>query len=162
MDTHSHHPDEMNELERRLAAWQPIESGLDADALLFAAGRASARPSAARFVWPALTACASLLAIALGVWLVNERTERLALARQLRQQSHLLATTPSTSPVADPTPARIEEEPPADSYLASHRALDKGLEAWPISSVVHADPPGTKPPHSPVLQAGRLDALLDP
>jgi hypothetical protein len=152
----------MNELERRLSTWQPTVAGLDPDALLFAAGRASVRPGATRFVWPALTVCVSLLAIALGVWLAEERTERLNLARQLRQQSQLLATNPSPSPASDPTPARVEEDPPADSYLASLRALDKGLEAWPISSVIRADPPGPKPPHSPVLKAGRLDALLDP
>jgi hypothetical protein len=152
----------MNELERRLAAWQPAVAGLDADALLFAAGRASARPGAVRFVWPALAACASLLAIALGIWLVDERAERMALARQLRQQSHMLANTPAQSSPSDPTPAQVEEEPPQDSYLAGHRALDKGLEAWPMSAVIRPDPLGPIPPHSSVFRAGRLDGLLDP
>jgi hypothetical protein len=152
----------MNDLEHRLAAWQPAVTGLDTDALLFAAGRASVRPGATRFVWPALTACVSLLAISLGIWLAQERMERLDLARQLQQQSHMLANTPSPPLASEPTPMRVEEEPPPDSYLASLRALDKGLEAWPISSVVRADPPGPKPPYSPVLQAGKLGALLDP
>jgi hypothetical protein len=152
----------MNEVERRLAAWQPAGAGLDADALLFAAGRASARPGATRFVWPALAACASLLAIALGIWLVDERADRMALARQLRQQSHMLANTPSSSPAPDPTPESVEEEPPPDSYLAGHRALDKGLEDWPMSAVIRPDPLGPMPPHSSILRAGRLDGLLEP
>ena len=162
MDTHPHRPDEMNDLEHRLAAWQPAVTGLDAGTRLLAAGQASVRPGRARFVWPALTACVSVLAIALGIWLANERSERMDLARQLRQQSHMLVNTASPSSASDPTPVQSEEEPPPDSYLASHRALDKGLDAWPMSAVVRPDPPNLLPPSSSVLRAGRLDGLLDP
>jgi len=58
MDTNHPCPDgELNDLERRLSAWRPAAEGLDPDAVLFAAGRASVRPGPARFAWPALAAC---------------------------------------------------------------------------------------------------------
>ncbi len=87
MHTHENHSDDMNDLERRLSAWAPASAGLDADAMLFAAGLAAGRPGPARFVWPALSGLLSVLVVALGAWLTVERSERLHLARQLRQQA---------------------------------------------------------------------------
>jgi hypothetical protein len=149
----------LNKLERRLSAWQPAVAGLDGDAMLFAAGRASVRPGPARFIWPALTACMTGLAACLGIWLAAERSERLDLARQLRQSSPALATRPSPAVVSEESPAA--EELPPDSYLASHRALEKGLDAWPPRTMVRADPPGP-PPHPLIFQMGQRNALLDP
>src|SRR5438552_19059242 len=83
----SPHPDNLKDLERRLAACAPATGGLDADAMLFAAGRASARRGAARFVWPALTASLAALVVVLGIRLANERSERLALVQRLRPES---------------------------------------------------------------------------
>lgn len=71
MDTHANRPEDLNDLERRLAAWQPSRDGLDADAVLFAAGRASVQPRPARFVWPALTTLLTALIVVLGVWLAD-------------------------------------------------------------------------------------------
>lgn len=157
MDTHPHRPDDLSELERRLAACEPAADGLDADAMLFAAGRASARPGPARFLWPALAACLAALAVVLGVWLVAERSERLDLARQLRQP----APAPDPPPAPPPEPPTAEERPP-NSLLAARRALEQGLDAWPPQPVAGAQTPGPPPPDPPVLQVGWRDVLLDP
>ena len=159
MDMHSHHADDLSELEHRLSAWEPASAGLDCDAVLFAAGRASVRPSPARFGWPALTACLTVLAVGLGVWLADERTERLVLAQQLRQRTTVPTpdVSPSPSPADAPSePLPVDESP--DSFLATHRALEKGLDAWPVRAIVRAETPGSNPR---VLQVGTRDALLD-
>lgn len=160
MQPHSENSDDLSPLERRLSAWQPTEAGLDADALLFAAGRASARPGPERFVWPALTAIASLLVIVLGVRLTAERSERLALVQQLQQLAAKASPSPSLdidSPEASP-----DIEPPSDSFLVSHRLLEKGLDGWPDRMVARAEKSDTPVQDPPILQAGRRNVLLDP
>src|SRR5207253_534507 len=118
MDTHTPRPDDLNDLEQRLSAWRPSAAGLDADAMLFAAGRASARR--AWLAWPVISACTALLAAALGVWLAAERAERLALVQQIRQQARVPAPAPPVSAADEPP---TEEAPAPDSYLAVRRAL---------------------------------------
>jgi hypothetical protein len=165
METHSDRPEDLNALERRLSAWQPNREGTDADAVLFAAGRASVRPSPVRFVWPALTALLTVLSVVLGQWLADERSERLALARQLGERSPAPVVNPSPSPASKTVPVESfepDDEPPPDSYLISRRALEQGLDAWPSRIVVQrrsSDPSVTNPP---VLRVGQRDALLDP
>jgi hypothetical protein len=160
MDTHPQHPDELSDLERRLAACAPADAGLDADAMLFAAGRASTRPGPARFIWPALAASLAGLAVVLGTWLAAERSERLALAERLRQQPPAPApAAPSSS--AAPSDPPTADEPQPNSLLAAHRALEQGLDAWagqPMTRAGATDPP---PYASPVLQVGRPDRLPD-
>lgn len=164
MDTHSHRSEDLNELERRLSAWQPSAEGLDADAALFAAGRASMRPGPARFVWPALTALMTTLAVILGLGLASERSERLALARQLLDQPPAPVVKPSPLPASNTAPVESPrlDEPPPDSYLASRRALENGLDAWPSRTVVHSGPPEHALTNPPILQLGQRDTLLDP
>jgi hypothetical protein len=164
MDTHSHLPQDMNELERRLSAWQPSSEGLDADAVLFAAGRASVRPGTIRFVWPALTTLLTALAVVLGLFLAEERSERLALVRRLREQPPAPAVNPLPQPAANPAsvePTHSDELAP-DSYLASRRALELGLDAWPIRAVVRAEPSDASVNNPPILTLRQRDALLDP
>ena len=164
MDTHPHRPDEMNELERRLSAWQPNSAGMDADAVLFAAGRASVRPGPARFAWPALTTVLAALAIVLGLCLVDERSERLALAHRLRERPPAPAVNSSPRPAVNITPAEspTPDEPPTDGYLANRRALERGLEAWPSRAVARSGPTNPSLANSPVLRLGQREALLDP
>jgi hypothetical protein len=152
MDTHS---DDLSELERRLAACAPSSAGLDADAMLFAAGRAAARPRAARFVWPGLTVCLAALATFLGLWLAVERSERLSLVEQLQQP----ATAPSTAPVT-PEPATSDELEP-NSVLASRKALEKGLDAWPPAPMPRTDSLAPQPADTPIFRVGRADNLPD-
>lgn len=145
-------------LAERLSRFTPDGGGLDRDALLFAAGRASARPGPARFVWPALTAGLAALALALGVWLSAERSERLALAARLRQT----APAPAAVPPPPPAPAQPHtgDDPPASSVFAARHALEQGLDAWP-SAAVRANPTGPPQADPPVLRVGRPDALPD-
>jgi len=145
MDTH---PDDLTDMERRLAAWQPAADGLDADCLMFAAGRASVR---GRVAWPVLAACLALLAAGLGAWGVAERHERQALAQLIR------------GPYA-PAPAPLTSEPPSSpeppspySVLASHRVLERGLDAWPGPALGPQSPPEAE---RSILRARQIDALL--
>jgi hypothetical protein len=165
MDTHAHRPDDLSSLERRLAACEPAVAGLDADAMLFAAGRASIRPGSARFVWPGLTGAATALAVVFGFWLAAERAERLTLAEQLRQLSSTSVPTLSPLPAGGPggpsEPPTTEQRPP-NSLLAARQALEQGLDAWPAQSMAGAGAPGPPLPEPPVLQVGWRGALLDP
>jgi hypothetical protein len=158
MDTHPHRPDDVSDLERRLAACEPSAAGLDADAMLFAAGQASARPGARRYLWPALAAAFAALAGLLAVGLTVERGERLALARQLQPR-------PADSFPTPPPPADGAPEPPTagdaapDSVLAAHRALQQGLDAWPPRATLDGES-GTGSRTEPVLRVG-LPASVD-
>ncbi len=164
MDKHTHGPEDLNKLERRLSAWQPSNDALNADAVLFAAGRASLQPGPSRFVWPALSALLTALAVVLGLWLVNERNERLALARRLHERPTAPAINPSpgTVPNAASEESPCPDEPPPDSYLASRRALEKGLDAWPSRVVVRTGPSDPPLMNPPILTLGQRNALLDP
>jgi hypothetical protein len=152
--------DKLTDLERRLAACEPSAAGLSADAMLFAAGRASARPGPARFVWPALSAGLAVLAAALGAWLAAERAERIALAERLRQPAPAPSVAPAPPPVIVPEPP-TPGEPPTSSVLAARRALEQGLDAWPPAAATYVDTPGPRPPEPPVLRAGPPDGLAD-
>ena len=140
-------PDDASDWERRLAGLAPAADGLDDAAMLFAAGRASARPGPARFFWPAL-------AVVLGVWLAAERSERLELARQLRAAPAALAPPPSPRRLSIRPGARRTDRPTACSPPA--RPWSAGLDAWPPRPLAPAeafDPP--------VFRAGQRDNLLD-
>jgi hypothetical protein len=154
----------MKDVERRLAAYAPATAGLDADAMLFAAGRASAKPSAARLVWPALTLCLTTLVAVLGFWLATERAERLQLAQLLRQPLPQPSpnSTPSSTPGDAPSETPTGHEPAPNSLLAGHRALEQGLDAWPPQTVARAEEPEPMPPEPRVLRVGWRDSLLDP
>jgi hypothetical protein len=156
MDAHQL-PDDLSALERRLAAWQPDAEGLDLAGALYAAGRAAVRPRPTRFVWPAIAAGLALAAAALGGWAMTERAGRMALARQLQAGSAPIYY--AKTPTAPGAPA--EEVAAPNSYLAAHRALQKGLDAWPAMSVSLAKmPKGPSLPHSPVLHVGQLEIVL--
>lgn len=160
MEPYPHDSDNLSELERRLSGWEPAADGLDADALLFAAGRASVRAGPARVVWPALTGLLSVLSVVLGVWLAAERGERLALTQQLRQQpTPFVQSSPASDADAAPPESPTVDEPPPDSYLAGRRALEKGLDAWPVRVVAHAHPLAPEPD---ILRLGQRNVLLDP
>ncbi|HEY7331074.1 MAG TPA: hypothetical protein VH592_25785 [Gemmataceae bacterium] len=173
MDTNSDHPENLNALERRLSAWQPNREGLDTDAMLFAAGRASMQLGRARFAWPALTMLLTAVSVVLGLWLANERDERLVLAAQLQESQSVPTVNPTPPPDSDTVPteslpgrALAEKTPRPDelspnSYLASRRALEKGLDAWPSRMEVHGGSPDPST-ESPVLRLGQRDALLEP
>jgi hypothetical protein len=109
---------DLNDLERRLAGWRPAGEGLDADAMLFAAGRASVRRSPARFAWPAIAAG---LVVALGVLsnrLAGERAVNQELVAQLQSaKSSVLVAAPTLNL-------------PETSYLSARRALERDPDGW--------------------------------
>jgi hypothetical protein len=121
-----HSDDNLSQLERRLAGWQPAAAGLDADALLFAAGRASACPPRRRFVWPALACTLTLLSLGLGSWLAVERGERLTLAQELAQRKPV--ETPQVAPVQ---PMGNDEPSPASYLVVRDLVTRKGVNALP-------------------------------
>jgi hypothetical protein len=146
-------PDELTPLERQLAACRPSAAGLDADAMLFAAGRASVRPNPARFVWPGIAAGFAVLSLALGSGLVAERSERLALADRL--------TRPADVESPRPTPIQSPATPGPDSYLAARRLIERD-EAWPFHTTDDASPTDS-PPSPPTIRAwAGLSAELPP
>jgi DNA-binding transcriptional LysR family regulator len=121
MDANARNPDDLTDLERRLADWRPDAAGLDPDAMLFAAGRASVRPSPTRFVWPAIAACMTMVALGLGGWAAKERTGRLELARLVEKPTPAVPT-----PVPEPSP----EPPPTGSYFAMSRLVRQNPDAF--------------------------------
>ena len=164
MDTNADRPEDLNALEHRLSAWQPDSAGLDTDTMLFAAGRASVRPGPARFARPALTVLLTGVSVVLGMWLAVERNERMVLTAQLQQHPPARAVNPvppsavNTVPVESP----YSDELPPDSYLASRRALEEGLDAWPSRVEVRGGPPDPSLTDPPILRLGQRDTLLEP
>jgi hypothetical protein len=127
----------LTDLERRLARWQPQSTGLDAEAMLFAAGRASVRQSPARFAWPAVAACLAIGTGILSVQLFHQRAaHRTILARMIE----------TTMPVVSDQPPEL----PANSYLLVRRALERDPDFALFT--IHA--PSAKSSDQPIPHAG--------
>ena len=152
MDTH---PDDLSDLERRLAACAPSSAGLDADAMLFAAGRASARRGPSGIPLAGLTACLAALAIVLGVGL-RSRARRAAgpgraapSSRRPRRHRRPPTSEPSSDRRADSVPASCplagaswnRDSTPGRPPAAQSRRVDRSRP------VIRADPP--------ILRVGR-------
>jgi hypothetical protein len=155
---HANNPlpdDDLSPLERRLAGWQPCAAGLDADALLFAAGRASAPPPRRPFVWPALAGAMTVVSLVLGGWLAVERGERLMLVAELQRRQ------PVESPGAAPIPAPTGEElSPAGYLVVRNLVMQNGLDAWPKPTPPQADgPPHPASENKPIPQVWTRDNL---
>jgi hypothetical protein len=148
MDADLSHSYNLNELERRLADWKPTPDGLNVDAMLFAAGRASVRNGKARLAWPIVSGGLAVVAVFLGVRLGAERAERLALVQEL----HLgLANVPSVSPIA-PTPLR--ETPAANAYLVLRRQWEQRPSDRQMESPVQGEEPKDSTlPEASILRA---------
>jgi hypothetical protein len=138
--------DNLTDVERCLTGCQPSPQGLDADAMLYAAGRASLRGVVrARLWWACAAGTMTAVALGLGVWLSVERGERQALQDQLREQRQILET-----PAPVPAPSPSEEGPPRADYLTVRDLLiDKGVDAWREPDPGRSDQP--RDPASPPL-----------
>jgi hypothetical protein len=156
MDANPMRSDDMNDLERRLSAWKPAGEGLDDAAMLFAAGRASARQGVARLVWPIVTGCLALTVVALSAGLMSERSQRLALLATLDQQRHEPAPAGTPLPYEEPTTG----EPASDGYLA----LLKAWERLPADGTSRSSAPTRLPPPSEptILRAWQPAGPNDP
>jgi hypothetical protein len=161
VDAHTpNHEDDLNECERCLARWRPAADGLDADAMLFAAGLAAGRRGSSRWFWPALCALLAVQTAGLGWWGLGERAERRTLASLLRQ---------STPAVVEPPAARREAVPPppytptAGDYVSLRRLIEQDPNRWlasPPSAAAQAPEP--PPPEPAILRSHQREGLLDP
>jgi hypothetical protein len=133
MDTHS---DDLKKLEARLANWKPAPEGLDPESMLFAAGRASARGGKAWVAWPITCGCLVLAVVGLGARLSAERSERLALLREIQQRSP--EATLASTPVLD---EQALTPPGTDSYLVLRRELEQQSGEWMARSAEPGEVP---------------------
>lgn len=157
------HPysDDLSDLEDRLRSWKPGVDRLDADRMLYAAGRAAIARGKTRFVWPALTGVLATLVVVLSVRISVEHAELVTLLSRPTQASPLMpAVGPETvsSPSADSLAAT---DPLAcASLLAGRRALQTDADAWRCP-----EPPASSEPvfsGRPVLQAWQSERVFEP
>jgi hypothetical protein len=127
-------PDELSDLERRLAACQPSADGLDEAAVLFAAGRADA--SRGRWRWPLAAAAFAVLSAGLGAWGWSERAARLA-----------VAVPPAVPAAPTPEPLRDHDGP---TQWELRRSWERDPERATPEPPASPEPPG---PDGPVLRA---------
>ena len=162
MDTLPPCPDgDLSELERRLAGWLPDSRGLDADAMLFAAGRASAKSPRQHWLWPGIAACSTLTAVTLGLWLASERAERLDLTQRLAQQESNRTAVKVVKSASNAPDANADiDRPGRSSYLACQRLVKEGLESWPLEVDSNAESPGWPVPSHRILQVRQREELL--
>jgi hypothetical protein len=154
-----HNQDDLSDVERRLADWRPASAGLDADAMLFAAGQATARRGRGRLLWPALCVLLAGQAAVLGAWGLSERTERLALASRLHEAAPEPNAPPATAVAVLP---KSSYAPSPDDYFHLRLRTEQDLDRW-LTSQAHTDPPapGPLPPAPAIPKAGQRDGLFD-
>jgi hypothetical protein len=149
--------EDLSEVERRLSGWQPAAGNLDADAMLFAAGRAAGRRG--RRAWLAWALCALLAvqAAGLGAWGLSERGERLALAGRLRDGT----------PAADVSASRAGTElsepaytPSPEDYFHLRRREEQGQSRW-LTSLPFPETRAPGPPQPAIFAAGQRERLID-
>jgi hypothetical protein len=149
-------PEDLTALERQLTACRPSATGLDADAMLFAAGRATAERRGSRIVWPAIACGFALLSLALGTGLMSERSERLALADRLARMSPAFAEVPTPAVTTPSQPL------PADSYFAIRRSFENS-DGFLAQASRRTAPPLPMPSGTPILHGWpTTDADLKP
>jgi hypothetical protein len=158
MDAQPSPSDDMNDLESRLSAWRPSTASLDADGVLFAAGRASVRPGWRRIAWPVVSGCLALLVGFLGVALSQERAARVELAARLNEPRPSVAPAPPVVPDSNELP--LPDSPSADSYLAARRALAGDPDSW--LAAAKAGPEGASSPSRPIWKVGSNADVLEP
>jgi hypothetical protein len=159
MDAHTpRHEEHLSELERRLSGWRPGAQGLDADAMLFAAGLAAGRRGPSRVLWPALCGVLATLAAGLGAWGLSERAERQILASRL----HDRAPAPSPSPRTETAIAQSTYEPSPGNVLSLRRQLEQDRSSWlSLAPPASTQPPGPPPPQRSILSSGQRGGLFD-
>jgi hypothetical protein len=152
--------DELSDIERHLAGWQPASAGLNADAMLFAAGQAAARRGRSRLVAPALCILLVVQSAGLGVWGLSERAGRLALATRIRER----APAP-TAPLAIAVAVAVLSEPSYTPSPEDYWHLRRRAEQDPGRWLASLQPPGARapdpPPEAAILRAGQRARLLD-
>jgi hypothetical protein len=159
MDPHSPNSDDLSEIERRLSVWRPNAEGLNREAMLYAAGLAAGKAGRGRLLWPALCSLLAVIAVALGAWGFNERSECQFLIGRLHERTPPSAATPTNALVAAPQSASATSP---DSYLNLRRQLEQDPGRWLASRESTAPTAlGPAPPEPAILRASQLEALFN-
>jgi hypothetical protein len=157
MDTQpASNEDDLSDVERRLTGWQPAAERLDADAMLFAAGRAAGQGGLGRLLWPACCVLLVVQAAGLLVWGLAERAERLVLASRLHEQR-----PPPNTPLAPPVLSESGYTPSPDDYLHMRRMMEQEPDSGQGSLQPERPPPGGPPPEPAILTPRLRDGLLE-
>jgi hypothetical protein len=158
MDAHTpRDEDDLSAVERRLTGWRPGGAGLDADAMLFAAGLATGRRG--RLFGLAVSGLLAVLAAGLGAWALTERAERQALASRLRDRTAHPKAPPKTDVPAGPASSY---EPSEGDYLSMRRRMEQDPNGWPAARQPAGRPAlGPPPPQPAILTARQRDGLLE-
>jgi hypothetical protein len=154
MDPHAE--DDLSEVERRLRGWRPDATGLDSDAMVFAAGLAAGRRG--WLLGTTLCGVFAVLACGLGAWGLSERAERIALAGRVYERAPT-ATTLEADAVAMASEGRQPLAP--DAYFSLRRQAEDDPSPWPAARLPEAPPP-PPPSENEILTAGQRDGLLRP
>ncbi|MFI5459755.1 MAG: hypothetical protein ACHRXM_30385 [Isosphaerales bacterium] len=152
------HEDDLSDLERHLAGWRPAAGGLDADAMLFAAGQAAGRRGRSQLLWPVLCALLTVQAAGLGMWGLSERALRQSLASRLPERAPTLSVPPATVVVV-----RESSYPPSPGdYLSMRRLMEQDPNGWLAALQPAGSKPLVPPPPQPaILTPRRRDGLFD-
>lgn len=145
---------DMNDLERRLTNMRPAGDGLNADQMLFAAGRDSVRRGWGRVAWPIACGCLVLASVVLAFGMVHEHSERLELAAKLDRQA---PSSPDRAPGTYDAPPT--EPSTGNRHLVIGRAIEDGLDSWPGPS--NGESPEQAPSSRGTVSAHSLRDFLD-
>ena len=118
--------EDLSAVERRLADWQPGTAGLDADAMLFAAGMVTGRAGRRPVALPTLCGLLGIVALGLGIWAATERADRQAIAIRLCEKG------PVANPylLARPITPEHSYEPSPNDYLSTRRLMEQDPNRW--------------------------------
>jgi hypothetical protein len=136
----------MNDFERSLARLQPDAAGLNADAMLFAAGYAVGRR---RLWWSlVLSGLLGVLSIGLAVWALAEGSKRPSVAPP---RPEVVVPSPAGTPSPEPSP---------DGYLHLRRLAEQDPNHWlaPAPTAGIASPVGPEPM---ILRSGLRNGVID-
>jgi len=159
MDMHTpRNEDDLSDLERRLSGWRPGADGLDADAMLFAAGLAARRRGRGRFLVPALCGLLAIASVGLGAWGWTERAERQILAQLLDERLREPSVPPA---LAVPVPSESSYTLSPVAYLRLRRQMEEDPNRWlaslPLPGAEPLEPP---PPQPDIFRVGQSDRLF--
>ncbi len=113
-------PDDVSNLERRLAGWTPAPASSGRDRILFEAGVAAGRR---QMRWP-MAAVLVALAVWSGGWMFHERSERRILERALVERSQALEVALAKRQVDRQPDLALPVAASPTSYLGWNHSLE--------------------------------------
>ncbi len=161
MDANSANEDDLSEIEQQLSGWRPSVEGLSREAMLFAAGLASAKTSRGRVFWPALAGVLAISAAALFAWGLNERAQNQSLLILVRETREPTPSANASSIVASAGASQLKDVTQPDGYLNLRRQLEQ--EPGLVLALHESTGPislGAAPPEPAILRASEYEALF--